>query len=113
MNNSVMIQILVDAPGHSLGEDNCLDVSDSTLDLIWTHIVETTDNRGMLMSDVVNGDELLDDLLILFASTGGTLIGANLRARSLQLFRTWAHDRAIELESDVRDVVVFGDHSDN
>jgi len=110
MNN--ILEILLQAKNSSIGEDNCLFASDETLDLIWKHTLETTDNKSLLMSDVINGDEELDGLQIAFATEGTIEIADNLRNRLHLLFRARAFYLAEICEAEVRDAVLFTEPSE-
>lgn len=73
--------------------------SDSLLDQIWKHILKTTDDKGILMSDVIDGQ--LDDELI--AAASGSLEDATrLHKRTQELFRDWAYIEVEDYESDAR-----------
>lgn len=87
------------------GEDGNYQPSDALLDEIWDHAVKTTDNRGMLMSNVINGDEAIDDHLILLASTNSINEAVCLRKRAQELFRTYAYSLAEEYEYDVMEAI--------
>ena len=79
--------------------------SDALLDEIWAHAVETTDNRGMLMSDVINGDEAIDYHLIALAATGSMDEALALRKTAQGLFRKHAYYLAEQHEYDVMEAI--------
>ena len=81
-------------------KDGTYQPSDALLDEIWAYAVEATGNRGMLMSDVINGDAAIDSLLIDFARDGGIGCALDLRNRTQRLFRTYAYSLAEEYEYD-------------
>ena len=98
-------QIMLQNIDQVTDKDGLFQPTDVLLDMIWCHALETTANRGMLMSDVVNGDEAIDDHLIKFAFGSSIDDAAKLRDRAQELFRDHAHSLAEEYESDVMDAI--------
>lgn len=86
------------------GADGDFQPTNELLDEIWKHILEleTTLSRQMLMSDVIDGDSEIDDLLIAFAADGGIDNALKLRQRAQKLFRDWAYKAVEDYESDAR-----------
>ena len=82
-------------------QDGTFQPSDALLDEIWTHAVETTTDRGRLMSDVINGDEAIDYHLIALAATGSMDEALALRKVAQGLFRDHAYSVAKEYEYEV------------
>lgn len=76
--------------------------TDGVLDRVWECILIHTADQNLLMSDVVDGDHGLETCLIHFARTGLVENAANVRARSLYLFRTWA-----KMESEKEEIHVM------
>ena len=83
------------------GEDGNYQPSDALLDEIWAYAVEATGNRGMLMSDAINGNEAIDYHLIALAATGSMDEAQALRKMAQELFRTYAYSLAEEYEHEV------------
>jgi len=98
-------QIMLLNTDQVIDKDRLFQPSDLLLDEIWKHTIATTKDKGMLMSDVVNGDTALDRHLVEFAMYGGLLVALKLRERALELFRHHAYTLAEEHEIDVMEAI--------
>ena len=93
--------ILLDNINMAVDSDGLFHPTDELLDLIWSDAWSSSDNLGLLMSDVINGDGDIDNGLILLAHYGTISCAANLRVVAQELFRKHAYSLAEEFEFNV------------
>lgn len=104
--------ILLDNLSMAVDSDGLFQPTEELLDLIWSDAWSSSDNLGLLMSDVINGDGDIDNGLILLAHHGTLSCAANLRTVTQGLFRTHAYSLAEEFESDVMEAYREGPASE-